>query len=82
MKHPNRYPKHSGDKGTVFGGICNTTRCNQNDAQFFNVGTHGYYCVGCARGINRFTPGLCARVDHDLDLEEMDAQAAQIRPAS
>ncbi|RWD43904.1 hypothetical protein [Mesorhizobium sp.] len=56
VKHPQRYPKHEGDKGQLFGGECNTTRCHDLGARYFNNQTYGFYCQGCARGINRFGP--------------------------
>ena len=42
--HPSRYPKHENGKGQLLGGFCNTTRCNNIDAVWFNAGTRGYYC--------------------------------------
>lgn len=71
MKHPNRYPIHDGDKGTVFGGTCNRTACNCGNAVFYNIMTRGYYCVVDARHIN-WKDTICIKVDHDLTIDEMD----------
>ena len=72
MKHPNRYPTHSGDKGTTFGGVCNRTACDCGNAVFYNRMTYGYYCVVDAREINWKTQ-ICIRVDHEQSIEEMNA---------
>lgn len=65
VKHPGRYPVHDGDKGQVYGGECNVTRCDSPDAVFWNMGTYGLYCAVCAAGINwrPRLPPLCVRVD-------------------
>jgi hypothetical protein len=72
--HPQKYPKHTNpEKGSVFGGICNRTACDEFPALFYNRGTFGYYCVPCGRAINGRDPKpLCERVDHDLSHQEMD----------
>lgn len=70
FKHPGRYPTHDGDKGQVFGGTCNITACNCDNAVYFNPGTYGYYCPRDAHAINYKQP-LCVIVDHQLTLEEM-----------
>lgn len=78
--HPDKYPKHPGHKGSVFGGICNRTACSRSHATFYNRGTYGYYCAEDAIGINRYsgkTP-LCIVVDHDLTYEEMNAHSEQM----
>jgi len=64
VKHPNRYPIHEGDKGQIYGGECNTTRCSNGDAVFWNMGTYGLYCPVCAAGINwqRNRPPLCVQL--------------------
>ncbi|MBN9548495.1 MAG: hypothetical protein J0H31_06325 [Alphaproteobacteria bacterium] len=73
--HPDKYPKHPGHKGSVFGGICNRTACSQRHAVFYNRGTNGYYCADDAIAINRYSGAhpLCIRVDHDLTHDEMNA---------
>jgi hypothetical protein len=71
MKHPERYPKHDGDKGTVFGGVCNRTACSCGNAVWYNRMTYGYYCTSDARAIN-FREILCVLVDHELTMEEMN----------
>lgn len=71
--HPMKYPKHEGSKGSVFGGICNLTRCNNTRAEAYNMGTFGYYCAFCANGINKGHENpLCVRVDHNLTHDEMN----------
>jgi hypothetical protein len=72
-KHPARYPRHEGDKGQVFGGVCNRTACDNVGAVYFNVMTYGFYCPSCAEGINydKKQPRLCVRVDHQVGLLEM-----------
>lgn len=75
MKHPDRYPKHEGDKGTIFGGQCNRTHCGSHGATWYNRMTFGYYCQSDARGINECPDKrgpLCTRVDHDLTIVEMN----------
>lgn len=74
FKHPSRYPMHKGDKGQVFGGVCNVTHCDNDTATYFNIQTRGYYCRRCAAGIN-FNPKeplLCIPVKEALSGEEMD----------
>lgn len=72
--HPQKYPTHDNpEKGSVFGGICNRTACNDFPALFYNKRTFGYYCVPCGRAINGRDPKpLCERVDHDLSHDEMN----------
>lgn len=72
-KHPNRYPKHKGPKGQVLGGECNTTRCENHRAHWYNQATYGFYCSRCAHGLNerRVVP-ICIAVDAKPDREEMD----------
>jgi hypothetical protein len=73
--HPDKYPKHKGHKGSVFGGICNRTACSRAYAEFYNRGTNGYYCSDCAIAIDRFNADpICVVVDHDLTHEEMNVQ--------
>lgn len=74
FQHPQKYPKHEGTKGSVWGGECNVTRCDNHGAVFYNIGTRGYYCRTCADGINwqKDRSPLCIRVDHTLNMEEMD----------
>ncbi len=83
-RHPNRYPKHEGDKGQVFGGECNRTRCTEHGATWFNRGTRGYECEQHARGANSAPMhGVepCVEVDHQISLEEMEVMAADVRKA-
>lgn len=72
--HPMRYPKHGdADKGQVVGGECNTTRCSNRHAHFFNAGTFGLYCSTCAHGINRGHPyTVCSVVETKPTIAEMD----------
>lgn len=48
------YPNHSvnnnlpNEKGKQFGGTCNRTACEQEQAYFWNVSTRGYYCRECS----------------------------------
>lgn len=74
-KHPQRYPRHLTDKGQVLAGACNTTRCTNDAATWFNNQTYGYYCRVCARGQNHFEREnpICVEVDHQLTIAEMDA---------
>ncbi len=74
MKHPSRYPNHDGDKGTVYGGVCNRTACDHPRAEWFNRCTYGYYCGTDAHAINfeRHKFPVCIPVDHDLSMEEME----------
>jgi len=78
--HPGRYPRHPDPaKGQVFAGTCNTTRCTENNAVFFNRGTFGLYCVRCAQGQNACNSvPLCVRVEAKPTLEVMDRMAAQM----
>lgn len=51
--HPGRYPVHKDPaKGQAYGGVCNTTLCDNTGARWFNRGTYGLYCAYCARGQN------------------------------
>lgn len=76
--HPQRYPKHGSDretpedKGQVYDGLCNTTRCESFGARYWNACTHGLYCMRCASGINYHPqePDLC--VDHGKKPETLD----------
>lgn len=72
--HPQKYPKHEGSKGSVFGGECNRTLCDRHGATYFNRGTRGYYCASCADGIDwqRRLPRICIPVGRDLNHAEMD----------
>lgn len=72
-KHPSRYPVHAGDKGQVYAGTCNVTRCDNPEALWWNTHTFGYYCTVCARGIN-YNPNqkLCKLVDAQVTPEESD----------
>ena len=72
--HPRRYPQHEGNKGQVFGGVCNTTKCSNLSACYWNSQTYGYYCVTCAAGINFHPrePDLCTRVHHQLEERDME----------
>lgn len=78
MKHPARHPKHPTAKGTVRGQYCNTTRCANLDANWFNHQTYSYYCQPCAHAINGFSPRhpICDEVHHDLTLDEMNQRNA------
>lgn len=73
--HPARYPKHEDPaKGQVYGGECNITRCDNDGAVFWNLGTYGLYCPACAAGIN-WKPGrfkLCIIVNEKPALGEME----------
>lgn len=82
--HSRRYPKHgpdretAEDKGQVYAGLCNTTRCTSTNAVYWNCCTYGLYCLDCATGINYHPaePDLC--VDHGkkpATIEGMDALA-------
>lgn len=75
--HPARYPVHDDpEKGQVYGGVCNITRCNNGDATMWNTGTYGFYCDFCARDINKWSHGepLCVEVDgRKPTIEEMEA---------
>lgn len=73
-KHPHRYPKHDSNKGAEFLGECNTTRCTNGTAVYFNTHTYGYYCRVCAQGINYFERirPLCIEVEASLTIEQMD----------
>jgi hypothetical protein len=72
-KHPNRYPKHDGDKGQVLGGECNRTACKSLGATWFNKGTKGYYCPSCGVAINGRDPKpLCEAVGHQLTIAEQN----------
>ncbi|MEK1888602.1 MAG: hypothetical protein AAAB35_13750 [Phyllobacterium sp.] len=71
FKHPQRYPIHPGEKGTVYGGVW--TRCDTAPANYFNIHTRGYYCRECAAGINwnPKEPLVCVPVKAGLDRDEM-----------
>lgn len=73
--HPQRYPKHDDpNKGQVYGGECNITRCDRRGAVYWNMGTYGLYCPQCASGIN-WQPDkspLCVLVDAKPELAEME----------
>jgi hypothetical protein len=82
--HPHRYPVHGPDgnrgtdanKGQVYEGECNTTRCGSHDATFWNSATRGLYCWQCAHGINwsPSEPDLCVDYGKKPEtIEEMDA---------
>lgn len=73
--HPQKYPKHQGSKGSVYGGFCNRTACTAVNAIWFNTMTHGYYCQECARGIDyrRDYPKMCVMVNTNLSHEYMNA---------
>ena len=72
--HPGRYPRHKNPlKGQVLGGECNVTRCDTDDARFWNRVTHGFYCSACAREINRGNDLLCIAVRKKPSLSEMEA---------
>lgn len=75
VAHPNRYPKHADPaKGQVYGGVCNTTACDNRRAVFFNRGTYGLYCPVCARGQNgRDAVPVCVPVDAKPSRYEMDS---------
>lgn len=76
--HASRYPKHGPDrntpedKGQVYDGLCNTTRCEREGAVYWNCCTHGLYCSMCAEGINFHPkePDLC--VDHGKKPETLE----------
>ena len=72
--HASRYPKHPDPrKGQIYGGTCNTTRCDSGHAVFFNRGTYGLYCIRCARGQNANDPvPISIHVDQKPDAEAMD----------
>jgi hypothetical protein len=76
--HPRRYPKHNeedrGNKGQIFGGECNRTRCMAHGATWFNRATFGYECEQHAKGANEFpTDGQvpCVQVDGQVSLKTM-----------
>lgn len=73
--HPRRYPKHEcPEKGQVYGGICNVTRCNHSQAVWWNKGTFGLYCGFHARGIDEWSDNpICSLVDKKPSIEEMEA---------
>lgn len=73
--NPNRYPKHDNpEKGQVYDGICNVTRCDNDGAIWWNMGTYGLYCSRCAHGINwrRDVPNLCVMVESKPLLADME----------
>lgn len=74
--HPQRYPKHDGDKGQVYGGECNRTACTNRRAVFWNLGTYGLYCKECADAIDykrlRGGPRLCIFVNAKPKLGDME----------
>jgi hypothetical protein len=73
--HPARYPIHDDpDKGQVYGGICNITRCDRPAARYWNMGTYGLYCSRCAEGINwrKDRPPLCVAVEAKPLLADME----------
>lgn len=73
--HPGRYPTHHDpEKGQVYGGECNVTRCDNRNAVYWNMGTYGLYCPTCARGINwqpQKSP-LCVMVEAKPALADME----------
>jgi len=82
--HPQRYPVHGpegsrgtdANKGQVYDGVCNTTRCESDGAVYWNSATRGLYCWRCATGINYNPrePDIC--IDYGKkpgSIEEMDA---------
>lgn len=73
--HPGRYPTHHDpEKGQVYGGECNVTRCDSRGAVYWNMGTYGLYCPTCARGINwqPHKSPLCVLVEAKPALEDME----------
>ena len=73
--HPGRYPIHDDpEKGQVFEGECNVTRCTNRGAIYWNMGTYGLYCPVCADGINwqRHKPPLCVEVSAKPAVADMD----------
>lgn len=70
FKHPMRYPHHPSDKGQIYGGECNATRCENRGAKMWNIGTYAFYCNRCANGIN-FQSKLCIQVTAKPTPEEM-----------
>lgn len=82
--HPQRYPVHGPDggrgtdanKGQVYEGECNTTRCESHGATFWNSATRGLYCGDCAHRINwnPREPDLCVDYGKKPEtIEEMNA---------
>jgi len=70
-----RYPKHADpEKGQVYGGKCNITRCDNDDAIYWNMGTYGLYCPSCAAAINwqKDLPPLCVAVNAKPALAEQE----------
>lgn len=82
IMHPERYPVHGAERGTdpekgqVYGGLCNTTRCESEGANYWNSCTHGLYCLRCAQGINYrpHGPDLC--IDYGKKPETLEEMAA------
>ena len=81
IMHPERYPVHGKERGTdpekgqVYGGLCNTTRCENDEAVYWNCCTRGLYCRTCARGINwkPNRPPLCVDLGQKpASIEEMN----------
>lgn len=73
--HPLRYPKHKDPtKGQVYGGECNTTRCINMDATWWNKGTYALYCRGCGSGHNyqQNKPNISDPVDKKPNKEQAD----------
>jgi len=71
--HSDRYPKHEGPKGQMFGGECNRTACTRHGARFYNRHTFGLYCGFCAEAINMPDDILptCIEVDEKPDRDGM-----------
>ena len=78
--HPGRYPVHKDPaKGQVYDGVCNTTRCDNTGARWFNRGTYGLYCARCARGQNAFDPvPISVPVEAKPTLAEMAEMRAEM----
>ncbi|MDE0723855.1 MAG: hypothetical protein OSB62_04055 [Alphaproteobacteria bacterium] len=84
--HSSRYPKHNeqgrGNKGQIFGGECNRTRCTAHGATWFNRGTYAYECEQHAKGANAFpTDGQvpCVETDGQLTLDMMNFYVTELK---
>ena len=78
--HPDRYPKHPDpNKGQVFNGVCNTTRCDSHRAVFYNRGTFGLYCPTCGRGQNGNDPvPISVIVEEKPSIARMNEMRAEL----
>lgn len=71
FKHPMRYPHHASDKGQIWGGECNATRCGNHNATKWNIAAYALYCDRCASVINQGA-NFCISVAEKPDEKEMD----------